>query len=81
VIDTRYGKMKVYDPHFGMDALLVFPITLAAADERVGRVGRGGSGVCYSLIGFTQRVHSEMKCSPIQCPISRGPTLQCDFAA
>ncbi|GJX66075.1 pre-mRNA-splicing factor ATP-dependent RNA helicase DEAH7 [Tanacetum coccineum] len=32
VIDTGYGKMKVYNPRMGMDALQVFPVSRAAAD-------------------------------------------------
>nr|GEZ72408.1 pre-mRNA-splicing factor ATP-dependent RNA helicase DEAH7 [Tanacetum cinerariifolium] len=40
VIDTGYGKMKVYNPRMGMDALQVFPVSRAAADQRAGRAGR-----------------------------------------
>jgi pre-mRNA-splicing factor ATP-dependent RNA helicase DHX38/PRP16 len=39
VIDTGYGKMKVYNPRMGMDALQVFPVSRAAADQRAGRIG------------------------------------------
>ena len=50
VIDTGYGKMKVYNPRMGMDALQVFPVSRAAADQRAGRAGRAGRtgpGTCY----------------------------------
>ena len=30
VIDTGYGKMKVYNPRMGMDVLQVFPVSRAA---------------------------------------------------
>ncbi|GMY25535.1 pre-mRNA-splicing factor ATP-dependent RNA helicase DEAH7-like [Fagus crenata] len=49
VIDTGYGKMKVYNSRMGMDALQVFPISRAAADQRAGRAGRTGPGTCYRL--------------------------------
>ncbi|KAJ8754552.1 hypothetical protein K2173_005713 [Erythroxylum novogranatense] len=49
VIDTGYGKMKVYNPRMGMDALQVFPVSRAAADQRAGRAGRTGPGTCYRL--------------------------------
>ena len=47
VIDTGYGKMKVYNPRMGMDALQVFPVSRAAADQRAGRAGITGPGTCY----------------------------------
>ncbi|GMJ11646.1 FOREVER YOUNG, homolog in yeast PRP16, CLUMSY VEIN, embryo defective 3011 [Hibiscus trionum] len=49
VIDTGYVKMKVYNPKMGMDALQVFPVSRAAADQRSGRAGRTGPGTCYRL--------------------------------
>ncbi|KAJ8758553.1 hypothetical protein K2173_000274 [Erythroxylum novogranatense] len=49
VIDTGYSKMKVYNPRMGMDALQVFPVSRAAADQRAGRAGRTGPGTCYRL--------------------------------
>ncbi|KAK1387311.1 Helicase C-terminal domain-containing protein [Heracleum sosnowskyi] len=49
VIDTGYGKMKVYNPRMGMDALQVFPVSRAAADQRARRAGRTGPGTCYRL--------------------------------
>eukprot|EP00798_Chlamydomonas_sp_ICE-L_P027222 gene27222-2471_t len=49
VIDTGYVKMKVFNPKMGMDSLQVFPISQAAAGQRLGRGGRTGPGVCYRL--------------------------------
>ncbi|KAL1824888.1 hypothetical protein ACET3Z_011666 [Daucus carota] len=42
VIHSGYGKMKVYNPRMGMDALQVLPVSRAAADQRAGRAGRTG---------------------------------------
>ncbi|KAF5181629.1 Pre-mrna-splicing factor atp-dependent rna helicase deah7, partial [Thalictrum thalictroides] len=64
VIDTGYGKMKVYNPRMGMDALQVFPVSRAAADQRAGRAGRTGPGTCYRL--YTDSAYqNEMLPSPV----------------
>ncbi|PQQ16303.1 pre-mRNA-splicing factor ATP-dependent RNA helicase DEAH7 [Prunus yedoensis var. nudiflora] len=64
VIDTGYGKMKVYNPRMGMDALQVFPVSRAAADQRAGRAGRTGPGTCYRL--YTENAYlNEMLPSPV----------------
>jgi len=47
VIDCGYSKVKVYNPKMEMDALQVFPISRAAADQRSGRAGRTGPGTAY----------------------------------
>lgn len=64
VIDTGYGKMKVYNPRMGMDALQVFPVSRAAADQRAGRAGRTGPGTCYRL--YTESAYlNEMLGAPV----------------
>ncbi|WVZ01502.1 hypothetical protein V8G54_027571 [Vigna mungo] len=64
VIDSGYGKMKVYNPRMGMDALQVFPVSRAAADQRSGRAGRTGPGTCYRL--YTESAYlNEMLPSPV----------------
>ncbi|KAL8162870.1 hypothetical protein V2J09_014359 [Rumex salicifolius] len=64
VIDTGYGKMKVYNPRMGMDALQVFPVSQAAANQRAGRAGRTGPGTCYRL--YTENAYlNEMLASPV----------------
>ncbi|XP_004295532.1 PREDICTED: pre-mRNA-splicing factor ATP-dependent RNA helicase PRP16-like [Fragaria vesca subsp. vesca] len=64
VVDTGYGKMKVYNPRMGMDALQVFPSSRAAADQRAGRAGRTGPGTCYRL--YTENAYlNEMLASPV----------------
>ena len=49
VIDIGYSKLKVYNPKIGMDSLSVTPIARANADQRAGRAGRTGPGVCFRL--------------------------------
>lgn len=64
VIDSGYGKMKVYNPRMGMDALQVFPVSRAAADQRAGRAGRTGPGTCYRL--YTESAYqNEMLPNPV----------------
>ncbi|KAJ8249225.1 hypothetical protein GJAV_G00232530 [Gymnothorax javanicus] len=52
VIDAGYCKLKVFNPRIGMDALQVYPISQANANQRSGRAGRTGPGQCYRL--YTQ---------------------------
>ncbi len=49
VIDTGLCKLKVYNPKICMDALRVTPISQANANQRGGRAGRTGPGVCFRL--------------------------------
>ncbi|XVE91093.1 hypothetical protein DITRI_Ditri20bG0127800 [Diplodiscus trichospermus] len=64
VIYTGYGKMKVYNPKMGMDALQVFPVSRAAADQRAGCAGRTGPGTCYRL--YTESAYlNEMLPAPV----------------
>lgn len=53
VVDSGYCKLKVYNPRIGMDALQVYPVSRANADQRSGRAGRTGPGHCYRL--YTRR--------------------------
>lgn len=49
VIDPGFVKVNAYDPRRSMDSLVVQPISRAQADQRSGRAGRTGPGVCYRL--------------------------------
>uniref|UniRef100_A0A8C6SY47 Pre-mRNA-splicing factor ATP-dependent RNA helicase PRP16 n=1 Tax=Neogobius melanostomus TaxID=47308 RepID=A0A8C6SY47_9GOBI len=49
VVDSGYCKLKVFNPRIGMDALQVYPISQANANQRSGRAGRTGPGQCYRL--------------------------------
>jgi pre-mRNA-splicing factor ATP-dependent RNA helicase DHX38/PRP16 len=57
VIDTGYAKQKVYNPRIGMDALQVFPVSRASANQRKGRAGRTAPGQCFRL--YTLRCFKE----------------------
>merc|ERR1711871_1363902 len=49
VIDTGFCKQKSYNPRTGMEALVVTPISRAAAMQRSGRAGRTGPGKAFRL--------------------------------
>lgn len=57
VIDSGYCKLKIYNPKIGMDTLQIFPISQANANQRKGRAGRTGPGLCYHL--YTLRQYKE----------------------
>lgn len=59
VIDTGYCKLKMYNAKMGMDSLQVNPISQANANQRRGRAGRTGPGMCWRL--YTESAYfSEM---------------------
>lgn len=53
VVDSGYCKLKVYNPRIGMDALQIYPVSQANANQRSGRAGRTGPGQCFRL--YTER--------------------------
>ncbi|MBU6200288.1 MAG: ATP-dependent RNA helicase HrpA, partial [Xanthomonadaceae bacterium] len=51
VIDTGTARVKRYSPRNQLERLHIEPIAQAAADQRKGRCGRVGPGVCVRLYG------------------------------
>ena len=49
VIDSGYARIPRFDPRSGLTRLDTVRITKDAADQRAGRAGRLGPGVCYRL--------------------------------
>jgi len=49
VIDSGLARMPRYDPHRGINTLLIEKISRAAADQRAGRAGRTAPGHCLRL--------------------------------
>jgi ATP-dependent helicase HrpB len=49
VIDAGLARSARFDPRRGMSGLVTTPVSRAAADQRRGRAGRQGPGVCYRL--------------------------------
>ncbi|KAF2362557.1 DEAD/DEAH box helicase domain, partial [Trinorchestia longiramus] len=57
VVDCGYCKLKVFNPRVGMDGLQVYPVSQANANQRMGRAGRTGPGLCYRL--YTERQYKD----------------------
>jgi ATP-dependent helicase HrpB len=57
VIDGGLARMPHYDPHRGINTLLIEKISAASADQRAGRAGRTAPGVCVRL--WTEREHAK----------------------
>lgn len=49
VIDSGLSRRLQYDPATGMNRLMTVAVSRAAAEQRRGRAGRLGPGVCYRL--------------------------------
>jgi ATP-dependent helicase HrpB len=49
VIDSGFTRRLQHDPATGMNRLVTVPVSRAAAEQRKGRAGRLGPGVCYRL--------------------------------
>ncbi|MBW8781396.1 MAG: ATP-dependent helicase HrpB [Verrucomicrobia bacterium] len=56
VIDCGLARVARFDPHRGINTLLIEKISIASADQRAGRAGRTAPGVCVRL--WTEREHS-----------------------
>lgn len=56
VIDCGLARIARFDPHRGINTLLVEKISAASADQRAGRAGRTAPGVCVRL--WTEREHA-----------------------
>ena len=49
VIDAGWSRLPRFDPNTGLTRLETVRVSRAAADQRAGRAGRLGPGVCYRL--------------------------------
>lgn len=49
VVDSGYSRISRFDPRSGLSRLETIPVTRDAADQRAGRAGRLGPGICYRL--------------------------------
>lgn len=57
VVDSGLARIPRYDPHRGINTLLVEKISQASADQRAGRAGRTAPGRCIRL--WTAREHAQ----------------------
>lgn len=61
VVDCGYCKLKVFNPRIGMDALQIYPVSQANANQRSGRAGRTGPGIAYRLYTENQYRNEMLK--------------------
>jgi len=59
VVDSGWMKAPRFDPNSGLSRLLPQRISKASADQRAGRAGRLGPGVCYRL--WSEYQHGNLK--------------------
>ena len=57
VIDSGLARVARFDPHRGINTLLIEKISVASADQRAGRAGRTAPGVAVRL--WTEREHGQ----------------------
>ncbi len=57
VVDCGLARIARFDPHRGINTLLVEKISAASADQRAGRAGRTAPGICVRL--WTEREHEQ----------------------
>src|SRR5215469_9875125 len=64
VIDSGLARIPRYDPHRGINTLLIEKISRAAADQRAGRAGRTAPGRCLRLWSREERGHRAAQAMP-----------------
>ena len=58
VVDSGLQRLARFDPVGGMTRLVTLPVSRASADQRRGRAGRSGPGVCYRL--WSEALHATL---------------------
>jgi ATP-dependent helicase HrpB len=59
VVDSGYGRTSKFDPGSGLSRLETIRITKDCADQRAGRAGRLGPGVCYRM--WSKATHDKLE--------------------
>jgi ATP-dependent helicase HrpB len=72
VIDSGYSRVPRFDPNTGLTRLETIRVTKDAADQRAGRAGRLGPGICYRL--WAEGSHQHL------VPHRRPEILEADLA-
>jgi ATP-dependent helicase HrpB len=58
VVDSGLQRAPRFDPRTGMTRLVTLPVSRASADQRQGRAGRLGPGICYRL--WSESAHTTL---------------------
>jgi ATP-dependent helicase HrpB len=57
IVDSGFSRVPVFDARSGLSRLETVKVTKDAADQRAGRAGRLGPGVCYRLWTEGSHIH------------------------
>ncbi len=72
VVDSGFSRVPRFDARSGLTRLETLRVTLDSADQRAGRAGRLGPGVCYRL--WSQTTHTQL------IPQRKPEILEADLA-
>src|SRR5688572_30068895 len=72
VIDSGFARVPKFDPRSGLTRLETVRVTRDAADQRAGRAGRLGPGICYRL--WSENSHHTL------APARQPEILEADLA-
>src|SRR6478735_160349 len=72
VVDAGYSRVPRFDPRSGLTRLDTIKVTRDTADQRAGRAGRLGPGVCYRL--WAETTHHMLQ------PVRQPEILEADLA-
>lgn len=64
VIDSGLARVNRYDPHRGLNSLLVENICKSSAEQRAGRAGRLGPGQCIRLWSLQDQLYRAERIAP-----------------
>lgn len=64
VIDAGLARIARFDPHRGINTLLIEKISQAAAEQRAGRCGRTAPGHCLRLWSEKEQAHRPVREAP-----------------
>ena len=73
VVDSGYSRVPKFDPRSGLTKLETIRVTKDAADQRAGRAGRLGPGICYRL--WSESIHLNLQ------PSRQPEILEADLAS
>jgi ATP-dependent helicase HrpB len=75
VVDSGLSRVPRFDPRSGLTRLETVHVTKDAADQRAGRAGRLGPGVCFRLWSEGTQLHLQPHRTPEILEADLAPTL------
>jgi ATP-dependent helicase HrpB len=75
VVDSGFARVPRFDPKTGLTKLETIPVTKDAADQRTGRAGRLGPGICYRLWAQPSHQYLQDQRTPEILEADLSPTM------